>query len=125
MLLAGIAINALAGAGLGFLSFVSTDEQLRNLQMWLLGSLGASRWSALALVSAAVAVSAAAAGWLARPLNAIALARPRPICWAWPRNQAPRRDGGGAGRGRRDRDHGHHRLHRPGRAALGAADGRA
>ena len=50
MLLAGIAINALAGAGLGFLSFVSTDEQLRNLQMWLLGSLGASRWSAVALV---------------------------------------------------------------------------
>lgn len=73
MLLAGIAINALAGAGLGFLSFVSTDEQLRNLQMWLLGSLGASRWSAVALVSAAVAVSAAAALALARPLNAIAL----------------------------------------------------
>ncbi|MPS94295.1 iron ABC transporter permease [Comamonas sp.] len=73
MLLAGIAINALAGAGLGFLSFVSTDEQLRNLQMWLLGSLGASRWSAVALVSAAVVVSAAAALALARPLNAIAL----------------------------------------------------
>lgn len=73
MLLAGIAINALAGAGLGFLSFVSTDEQLRNLQMWLLGSLGASRWSAVGLVSAGVAVSIMAALALARPLNAIAL----------------------------------------------------
>ena len=73
MLLAGIAINALAGAGLGFLSFISTDEQLRNLQMWLLGSLGASRWSAVALVGAAVAISVAAALSLARPLNAIAL----------------------------------------------------
>ena len=73
MLLAGIAINALAGAGLGFLSFISTDEQLRNLQMWLLGSLGASRWSAVGLVGSAVALSTLAALALARPLNAIAL----------------------------------------------------
>ncbi|MEG0150951.1 MAG: iron ABC transporter permease [Comamonas sp.] len=73
MLLAGIAINALAGAGLGFLSFISTDEQLRNLQMWLLGSLGASRWSAVGLVGAAVTLSVLAALALARPLNAIAL----------------------------------------------------
>ena len=73
MLLAGIAINALAGAGLGFLSFVSTDEQLRNLQMWLMGSLGAARWPAVALVGAAVAMSLLAALALARPLNAIAL----------------------------------------------------
>ncbi|WP_027013952.1 FecCD family ABC transporter permease [Comamonas composti] len=73
MLLAGIAINALAGAGLGFLSFVSTDEQLRNLQMWLLGSLGAARWSAVVLVGAAVAVCLCAGQALARPLNAIAL----------------------------------------------------
>ncbi|MBF5006061.1 iron ABC transporter permease [Diaphorobacter sp. NR2-3-3-1] len=73
MLLAGIAINALAGAGLGFLSFISSDEQLRNLQMWLLGSLGASRWSAVVLVCAAVGVSLVAAQRLAQPLNAIAL----------------------------------------------------
>lgn len=73
MLLAGIAINALAGAGLGFLSFISTDEQLRNLQMWLLGSLGASSWSAVALVGSAVALSLMAGLALARPLNAIAL----------------------------------------------------
>ncbi len=73
MLLAGIAVNALAGAGLGFLSFISSDEQLRNLQMWLLGSLGGSRWSAVALVASAVAVSVVAGISLARPLNAIAL----------------------------------------------------
>ena len=73
MLLAGVAINALAGAGLGFLSFISTDEQLRNLQMWLLGSLGAARWSSVALVGTAVALSLAAGLALARPLNALAL----------------------------------------------------
>lgn len=73
MLLAGIAINALAGAGLGFLSFMATDEQLRSLQFWLLGSLGGARWSAVALVCGLVAVALAAGLLLARSLNAIAL----------------------------------------------------
>ncbi|VWX63047.1 Hemin transport system permease protein HmuU [Burkholderiales bacterium 8X] len=73
MLLAGIAINALAGAGLGLLSVMATDEQLRSLQFWLLGSLGGARWSAVMLVGAAVALSLVAGMGLARPLNAIAL----------------------------------------------------
>ncbi|WP_423455901.1 FecCD family ABC transporter permease [Ottowia sp. VDI28] len=73
MLLAGVAVNALAGAGLGYLNFVSTDEQLRNIQFWLLGSLGGARWSAVALVSGLVAATCAAAMACARPLNAIAL----------------------------------------------------
>jgi iron complex transport system permease protein len=73
MLLAGIAINALAGAGLGLLNFLASDEQLRNLQFWLLGSLGGARWSAVVLVAV---LSATAIAWglrLARGLNALAL----------------------------------------------------
>ena len=73
MLLAGIAINALAGAGLGYLSYVSTDEQLRNLQLWLMGSLGQARWGSAMLVGVVVVCSALATRWLARPLNALAL----------------------------------------------------
>ncbi len=73
MLLAGIAVNALAGAGLGLLTFLATDEQLRNIQFWLLGSLGGARWSAVALVGAVVVVALCAGMSLARPLNAIAL----------------------------------------------------
>ena len=73
MLLAGVAVNALALAGLGYLNFISTDEQLRNLQMWLLGSLGGARWSAVALVGAIVAVACGLGLALARSLNAIAL----------------------------------------------------
>ena len=73
MLLAGIAINALAGAGLGFLNFLATDEQLRNSQFWLLGSLGGARWSAVALVSSLVCVAIGTGMALARSLNAIAL----------------------------------------------------
>ena len=73
MLLAGIAVNALAGAGLGYLSFLATDEQLRNIQFWLLGSLGGARWSAVALVGTIVLIATCAGLTLARPLNAIAL----------------------------------------------------
>jgi iron complex transport system permease protein len=73
MLLAGVAINALASAGLGYLTFLATDEQLRNIQFWLLGSLGGARWSAVVLVFSIVAVAVVAGFTLARPLNAIAL----------------------------------------------------
>lgn len=73
MLLAGIAINALAGAGLGLLSFLANDEQLRSLQFWLLGSLGGARWSAVLLVSALCAFTVLMGLRLARPLNALAL----------------------------------------------------
>jgi iron complex transport system permease protein len=73
MLLAGVAINALASASLGYLTFLATDEQLRNIQFWLLGSLGGARWSAVALVFSIVAVAVGAGFTLARPLNASAL----------------------------------------------------
>ena len=73
MLLAGIAINALAGAGLGVLNFLATDEQLRNLQFWLLGSLGGARWSAVLLVGLITLLAAAIGLTQARALNALAL----------------------------------------------------
>lgn len=73
MLLAGVAINALAMAGLGLLSFLSTDEQLRNLQLWLMGSLGSTRWPVALATCAVVAVALLIAQRLAQPLNAIAL----------------------------------------------------
>ncbi len=45
MLLAGIAINALAAAGIGFLIFTADDLQIRDLTFWTLGSLGGSVWN--------------------------------------------------------------------------------
>ena len=83
MLLAGVAINALAGAGLGYLTFLATDEQLRNIQFWLLGSLGGARWSAVLLVGAIVAV-AAGCGADAAPGRSTRSrwARRRRRCWA-------------------------------------------
>lgn len=73
MLLAGIAVNALAGAGLGYLSTVATDEQMRRLQFWLLGSLGGASWQGVWLVLGISLVALLLGLRLAQPLNAIAL----------------------------------------------------
>lgn len=45
LLLAGLAINALCGAAIGFLTYLSDDQQLRSLSFWTMGSLGAALWS--------------------------------------------------------------------------------
>ena len=73
MLLAGVAVNALAGAGIGYLSHVATDEQLRSLQFWLLGSLGGARWSAVLPVLLFSVLTVLLGLALARTLNALAL----------------------------------------------------
>lgn len=73
MLLAGIAINALAGAGLGYLSTIATDEQMRSVQFWMLGSLGTASWQSVWLVMGLSVLALALGLTLARPLNALAL----------------------------------------------------
>lgn len=57
MLLAGIAINALAGAGTGFLTYLSNDEQLRSLTFWTMGSLSGALWPAI-IVTATIILPA-------------------------------------------------------------------
>ena len=44
MLLIGIAINALATVGIGVLTFISDNTQLRGLTFWMMGSFGNSQW---------------------------------------------------------------------------------
>jgi iron complex transport system permease protein len=46
-LLAGIAVNALAGAGIGLLSWLADDAALRNFTFWTLGSLASAGWEML------------------------------------------------------------------------------
>jgi iron complex transport system permease protein len=45
MLLSGVAITSLAMAIVGFLIYMSNDEQLRDLTFWTLGSLGGATWT--------------------------------------------------------------------------------
>lgn len=49
MLLAGIAINALAGAVTGFLTYLANEEQLRDLTFWTMGSLGGANWQKVSI----------------------------------------------------------------------------
>ncbi|WP_422386048.1 FecCD family ABC transporter permease [Izhakiella australiensis] len=44
LLLVGIAINALCGSAVGVLSWLSSDQQLRQLSLWGMGSLGQAQW---------------------------------------------------------------------------------
>ncbi|MEL7532989.1 MAG: iron chelate uptake ABC transporter family permease subunit, partial [Bacteroidota bacterium] len=57
MLLGGIAINALAGAGIGLLTYMADDAQLRSLTFWTLGSLGGINWGQLGLMSVVLILS--------------------------------------------------------------------
>lgn len=91
MLLAGIAVNALAGAGLGLLSFLASDEQLRSLQFWLLGSLGGARWSAVQLVAALSLLALVLGLPLARTLNALALGEAQAVLLGVPVERIKRR----------------------------------
>ncbi len=47
MLLVGIAINAIASVGIGILTFISSDSQLRSLTFWTMGSFGGITWPLL------------------------------------------------------------------------------
>ena len=73
MLLAGVALNAIASAGIGLLVFVSTDQQLRDLNFWLLGSLGGNTWRGMIPAIPFIAVAVAMLPMLARHLNAFLL----------------------------------------------------
>lgn len=73
LLLVGIAINAVCGAAVGVLSWISNDQQLRQLSLWGMGSLGQAQWSTV-LVSAAVILPVMiATQWQARRLNLLQL----------------------------------------------------
>ena len=73
MLLAGIALNAIASAGIGLLIFISDDQQLRDLNFWLLGSLGGNSWSRILPIVPFVVLPLILLPLLARYLNAMAL----------------------------------------------------
>ena len=49
MLLAGVAIGALAGAGMGMLNYIADDTMLRNLTFWQMGSIGGATWESVVI----------------------------------------------------------------------------
>ncbi|RTZ24478.1 FecCD family ABC transporter permease [Vibrio penaeicida] len=73
MLLAGIAISALSGAGIGYLNFAADDQALRDLSLWSMGSLAGATWSGIGLSAATLALLYFAFRREAMPLNAMLL----------------------------------------------------
>ena len=73
MLLAGVAINAIAGAGTQLLISLSDDAQLRNVMFWMMGSFANSETLNLWILLAVVFVVSFVFWRLAKPLNALLL----------------------------------------------------
>lgn len=57
LLLSGVAITALTGAATGLLTYLSSEEELRNLTFWTLGSLGGANWTKVYILAIVVAFS--------------------------------------------------------------------
>lgn len=73
LLLAGVAINSLAGAGIGAMVFLSDDDQLRTITFWMLGGLGGSTWPVVAATSVIALAGVLILLPLGRSLNVLAL----------------------------------------------------
>ncbi len=73
MLLTGIAINALCGALTGILTYMATDEQLRNITFWSLGSLGGASWTSVLGILPFTVIALVGLPRLAKALNLLAL----------------------------------------------------
>jgi len=73
LLLAGVAINAICAAVVGFFTYQASDVQLRNLTFWNMGSLAGATWSILAWLVPLVAVLCALLMRDWRAMNALLL----------------------------------------------------
>lgn len=73
LLLAGIAINALCMAAIGVLSYLSSDQQLRQFTLWMMGSLSQVQWPTLLIAASLVLPACAATLFQARKLNLLQL----------------------------------------------------
>jgi iron complex transport system permease protein len=73
MLLAGVAIGAISGAGIGYLVFLADDNQLRDLTFWGMGSLGGTDWSRLLIAGPPMLAAVVLLCRWGRELNALVL----------------------------------------------------
>ncbi|UJF18740.1 iron ABC transporter permease [Vibrio sp. SS-MA-C1-2] len=73
MLLAGIAITAITGAGVSFLSYISDSSALRELSLWSMGSFSGAQWQQVGLALTVLVVIFIVAQYQSRGLNAMLL----------------------------------------------------
>ncbi len=73
MLLAGVAISALSGAGIGYMNFKADDQMLRDLSLWSMGSLAGANWTSITLCAVTLAILMVIFVRKAMSLNALLL----------------------------------------------------
>lgn len=73
MLLAGIAINGFAGALTGLMTYLASEQQLRSITFWMLGSLGGASWENVTVVAPFIILALVALSFYGKGLNAFAL----------------------------------------------------
>jgi iron complex transport system permease protein len=73
LLLTGLALNAVTMAVVWLCSYLATDEQLRSVSLWMMGSLGGATWAVAAVIGALLLLAALRTRALADALNALAL----------------------------------------------------
>ena len=72
-LLGGLAIAALANAGLGLLVFLADDRQLRDINFWMLGSLSGATWAKVGAIAPFLVALACVQPFIARGLDLLVL----------------------------------------------------
>ena len=73
LILAGVALNAMLGSVLGFALFSATDNALRSMTFWTLGSCAGGGWSQNAVLLVVLVPGAVLLGRNARSLDALQL----------------------------------------------------
>jgi iron complex transport system permease protein len=73
LVLTGVAVNAVCGAGIAFLTFLGDTQAREQIVFWQLGSLNGTRWEYVAVVAPFVAVGLLVAVLVARRLDLLSL----------------------------------------------------
>ncbi|ASZ09733.1 iron ABC transporter permease [Chitinophaga pendula] len=73
MLLAGIAVNALCNAITSMMTYLSSNEQLRSIAFWTMGSLGGASWQTVLAVLPFILIPAVMLPRMGQALNVFAL----------------------------------------------------
>ncbi|TQL01281.1 iron ABC transporter permease [Cellulomonas sp. SLBN-39] len=73
LVLTGVAVNAVGGAAVAFLTFLGDTQAREQIVFWQLGSLNGTRWAYVGVVAPLVALGVVAALLLARRLDLLAL----------------------------------------------------
>ncbi len=73
LVLTGIAVNAIGGAGIALLTFLGDTQSREQIVFWQLGSMAGSRWSQVLIIAPIIAIGLLAAYIAARKLDLLAL----------------------------------------------------